>query len=102
VESSHDHFWLHAAYAYGLPDTPHGTVSCFIIPPKLLISLHLIIPYTIDDPRLYELIKKLQADLPFKMSSKHFRRLGPGKNGYGQWKLVKEIQDKVDACLAGR
>jgi hypothetical protein len=35
--------------------------------------------------------KKLQSDLPFKMSSKHFRRIGPGKNGYGQWKLEKDI-----------
>jgi hypothetical protein len=44
----------------------------------------------------------LQADLPFKLNSKHFRRLGPGKSGYGQWKLDKEIQNKVEDCLAGR
>lgn len=94
-----DYLWLHAAYGYGHTDSPRGTVGCFIIPRKLLVSLRIILPYTIDDPRLYELIKKLQSDLPFKMSSKHFRRLGPGKNGYGQWKLDKEIQDRIQECF---
>jgi hypothetical protein len=94
-----DYLWLHAAYAYGHADSPHGTVSCFIIPHKLLISLRIILPYTIEDPRLYELIRKLHTDLPFKMSEKHFRRLGPSKRGYGPWKLDKEIQEKVAASL---
>jgi hypothetical protein len=94
-----DYLWLHAGYGFGQTDSPRGSLSCIIIPRKLLISFRLILPYTIEDPRSYELIKKLQSDLPFKMSSKHFRRLGPGKNGYGQWKLDKELQDRLAVCL---
>jgi hypothetical protein len=94
-----DYFWLHAAYGYGHSDIPCGTVGCFVIPHRLLISLRITLPHTIHDERLYELIKKLQSDLPFKMSSKHFRRIGPSRKGYGQWKLDKEIQDRIEECL---
>jgi hypothetical protein len=95
-----DRLWLHSAYHYGHADVPHGLVNCFVISCKLLVSLHLILPYMIQDERLYTLISNLNSDLPFKMSNKHFRRLGPGKNGYGQWKLDKEVQDKIDLCLS--
>jgi hypothetical protein len=91
-------YWISTFYLYGNAET-HSHIMLSIEAGRLFIRLHLIIPYEINDKKCYELLTKLQQSLPFKLNSKHFRRLGPSSRGYGQWKLDEETQNKLDICL---
>ncbi|ESU18454.1 hypothetical protein FCR2A7T_29360 [Flavobacterium cauense R2A-7] len=92
-------FSISQFYNYGDNKTANGYIMCSIESGKLFIRLHLILPYPIEDERAYELIGKLNKELPFKLSNKNFKRLGPNKNRYGQWKLDDEIQKRLDSYL---
>lgn len=92
-------FTISYSYNYGQSPDPYGYTMCSIESGRLFVRLHLILPFTIDDERTYELLSKFQGGLPFKLNSKHFRRLGPSKNGYNQWKLDEETQKRLDECL---
>lgn len=94
-------YWISTFYHYGKQDEPHGHMMICIEMGRLFTRLSLIIPHTVDDEKSYELIARLQKLLPFKLNSKHFRRLGPSKWGYGQWKLDTETQNKLERCLKG-
>ncbi len=92
-------FTISYRYHYGKSPEPYGYTMCSIESGRLFVRLHLILPFTIDDERTYELLSTFQAGIPFKLNSKHFRRLGPSKNGYNQWKLDEETQKRLDECL---
>ncbi len=92
-------FWISQFYSYGNNEMANGYIMCSVESGKLFVRLHLIFPFSIDDERTYKLIEKLSNELPFKLSSKNFRRLGPNKNKYGQWKLDDEIIKRLDSCL---
>ena len=92
-------YWMHCFYHYGNNNEANGYIMCSIESGRLFVRLNLIIPNSIDSGKPYELLSKFQASLPFKLNSKHFRRLGPSKNGYGQWKLDAETQNRLDTCL---
>jgi len=85
-------FWIHQSYTYGNPpDGPYGTIMCSIEQGRLFVRLRLIFPYPIGDVRLSKSVHDLSKALPFKLNSKHFRRLGLMNNKYGQWKLDEEL-----------
>lgn len=92
-------YWISSFYEYGLLSDPYGHIMCSIESGRLFVRLHLIIPYPIDDDKCYELIYKFHKSLPFKLNANHFRRLGPSKRGYGQWKLDKGTQKHLTECL---
>jgi hypothetical protein len=92
-------YWISCFYQYGLSPEPNGSIMCSIESGRLFVRLHLILPYSIDNDKCYELLSKFHRSLPFKLNAKHFRRLGPGKGGYRQWKLDKETQNRLDTCL---
>lgn len=92
-------YWISSFYHYGKSPEPYGHIMCSIEAGRLFVRLHLIIPYPIDNDKCYELIYKFHKSLPFKLNGNHFRRLGPSKRGYGQWKLDKETQNRLDECL---
>ena len=92
-------YWISSFYHYGDNTKAHGQIMCSIESGRLFVRLHLIIPYSIDTDKCYELLSKFHASLPFKLNGKHFRRLGPSKRGYGNWKLDEETQSRLDTCL---
>lgn len=92
-------YWISSSYHYGKSPDPYGYIMCSVESGRLFVRLHLIIPYIIDNDKCYELIYKFHKTLPFKLNGKHFRRLGPSKRGYGQWKLDEENQNRLDECL---
>lgn len=92
-------YWISSFYQYGKSPEPNGHIMCSIEAGRLFVRLHLIIPYPIDNDKCYELIYKFHKSLPFKLNGNHFRRLGPSKRGYGQWKLDEETQKRLDECL---
>lgn len=93
-------YWINCHYHYGQPKvSPSGTIGCSIESGRLFVRLRIIFPYTIDDNQSYDFITKFCTSLPFKLNAKHFKRFGPSKKGYGQWKLDKEIQDRIDDLL---
>jgi len=92
-------FWICQFYSYGNNEIANGDIMCSIESGKLFVRLHLIFPFSIDDERTYKLIEKLNKELPLKLSSKNFRRLGPNKNKYGQWKLDDKTLKRIESCL---
>ncbi|ABG59733.1 hypothetical protein [Cytophaga hutchinsonii] len=92
-------YWISCFYHYGKSPEPYGHIMCSIESGRLFVRLHLIIPYPIDNDKCYELIYKFHKSLPFKLNGNHFRRLGPSKRGYGQWKLDEETQNRLNECL---
>jgi hypothetical protein len=87
-------------YHYGINTEAHGQIMCSIESGRLFVRLHLIFPHSINNDKCYEFLSKFQKSLPFKLNGKHFRRLGPGKRGYGLWKLDEETQNRLDSCLS--
>lgn len=94
-----ENFWIYCAYGYGSGDSIHGSVSCSIESGKLFVRLHLIFPFSIDDPRLFSLIDKVNKRLPFKLSNKHFKCLMPSKKGHRLLKPDEVLQKRIDECL---
>lgn len=92
-------YWISCFYHYGNNTEANGQIMCSIESGGLFVRLHLIIPYPIDDEKSYKLLSEFSKSLPFKLNGKHFRRLGPSQRGYGQWKLDKETQNRLDSCL---
>lgn len=92
-------YWISGYYSYGKSPEPYGTIMCSIESGRLFVRLNLILPFPIENERCYELLFKFHKSLPFKLNGKHFRRLGPSKRGYGQWKLDEETQKRIDECL---
>jgi hypothetical protein len=92
-------YWISCFYHYGKNPEPYGQIMCSVESGRLFVRLHLIIPYPINNEKCYELIYKFHKSLPFKLNGKHFRRLGPSKRGYNQWKLDEETQNRLDECL---
>ena len=50
---------ISSPYAYGTPNTPHGTILCSIQAGKLFVRLSLIFPYSIDNPKLLPFVNKV-------------------------------------------
>ncbi len=92
-------YWISCFYQYGTSPEPYGHIMCSIESGRLFVRLHLILPYPIDNDKCYELLYKFHKSLPFKLNGNHFRRLGPSKRGYGQWKLDEETQNRLNDCL---
>jgi hypothetical protein len=92
-------YWISSFFHYGKSPEPYGHIMCSIEAGRLFVRLHLIIPYPIDNDKCYEMIYKFHKSLPFKLNGNHFRRLGPSKRGYGQWKLDEETQKRLNECL---
>ena len=92
-------YWISGFYQCRENEGDNGDMMCTIDSGGLFIRFYLVMPYTIDDERTYDFLSEFQASLPFKLNSKYFRRLAPSKNGYTQWKLDEETQQRIDACL---
>ena len=92
-------YWISCFYHYGDNSKPKGFIMCSIESARLFVRLRFIIPYSIDDNKCYDLLSSFQKTLPFKLKAKHFRRLGPSKQGYGQWKLDNETLGRLNDCL---
>lgn len=76
------------------------TLMCSIESGRLFVRFRIMFPYIIDDERLFQLLEKFNKELPFKLSSKHFRKLGLNRdNKYGHWKLDNQLEEKVNNCL---
>jgi hypothetical protein len=90
---------ISSSYHYRNNNEASGFIMCFIELGRLFVGLHLVIPHSIDDKKCFEFLNEFQKCLPFKLNSKHFRRLGPSKRGYGQWKLDEDTQKRLDLCL---
>jgi hypothetical protein len=89
-------------FHYGEIPEKSGFIMLSIGSGKLFVRLSLTIPFPIDNEKSYEVLSKFGESLPFKLNDKHFRRLGPSKKGYGQWKLDEETQQRVKDCLTSR
>lgn len=92
-------YWICCSYHYGTSPEPYGYLMCSVESGGLFVRMHLIFPCPIDDEKCFDLLFKFHRSLPFKLNGKHFRRLGPGKRSYSQWKLEEDLQKRVDACL---
>jgi hypothetical protein len=91
---------IYHSYHYNIKGLPKGgSIGCYVFEGKLFVTSHLIFPFEIEDERLYQMVKELYSELPFKLFGKHFRRIGPNKRGYGSWKLDESTQAKIDTCL---
>ncbi len=93
-------YWISTFYHYGTIGKPHGHMMFSIKSGRLFVRTRLILPFTIDDQRVYEFICSLVRELPFKLNSKHFRRLGPSKRGYGTWKLNDDELNRINECFS--
>jgi hypothetical protein len=92
-------FHISSSLGYGDNTTAYGWITCSIELGRLFVRMRFIIPYSTNDEKAYTLISRLSKSLPFKLKSKHFRRLGPDKKGYGLWKLDEEMTKRIEGHL---
>jgi hypothetical protein len=93
-------YWISSFYSYGKSPEPSGSMMCSIESGRLFVRLlNVILPYTIESDQSYELLSAFQSKLPFKLNSKHFRKLGPSKGGYRRSKLDEKMISRIEGCL---
>jgi hypothetical protein len=93
------HFTVLQFYHYGTKITENAQITYIVDSCKLFIDLYMILPYTENEEKVYQIITRLYKELPFKLNPKNFRRLGPKNNRRALWKLDDETQQLLESYL---
>ncbi|MFN8417466.1 MAG: hypothetical protein U0U66_14125 [Cytophagaceae bacterium] len=93
------YFQIIETYNYGSGEEPKGFFMMMSERGKLHIGISAIIPFPTNNIDCFKFIEKLQNELPFKLNSNHFRRIGQSKRGYGYWKLDDDTKVLVEKSL---
>jgi len=93
------HFTVLQFYHYGTKITENAQITYIVDSGKLFIDLYMILPYTENEEKVYQIITRLYKELPFKLNPKNFRRLGPKNNRRALWKLDDKTQQLLESYL---
>ena len=67
---------------------------------RVMFPIGIVFPLSQTDPASYEFLGRFSADVPFKMSAKHFQVGIVAKNGRFAWrKPDAEIASKLEKCI---
>lgn len=96
------HFTLLQFYHYGTTVTENAQINYIIDSGKLFVDLYMILPYSSNEERMYQVIASLYKELPFNLNSKNFRRFGLNKNRRAFWRLDSETLQLLESYLENK